>query len=110
MKREIAKRLLTVIFLLTVAFLAIYSFRNTVPLGGVRSPPRTLLGAGNSRRKIRGNPLATGVEFLDIRLYDLLGVLFILTAGLAAHRALPALGAGRARWAARPGNGQGAGL
>ncbi len=89
MKRETVKRLVTVLLLAAAAFLAVYSFRHAEPLGTGGTPAaRTSLAESQLTRDDTGADSATGGEFLNIRLYDLLGVMLILLVGLAAQRAL----------------------
>jgi len=89
MRRETVKRLATLLLLLVAAFLAVYSFRHAPPLGTGQTPAaRTSLEQSKLTRDQTGAGSATGGEFLNIRLYDLLGVMLILLIGLAAQRAL----------------------
>lgn len=89
MKRETAKRLLTILLLAAAAFLAVYSFRHAPALGGGDTPAAHALAQEfELTRNATGADSSTGAEFLNIRLYDLLGVMFILLVGLAAQRAL----------------------
>ncbi len=89
MKRETAKRLLTVLLLAAAAFLAVYSFRQAPAIGTGNTPAaRTIVQESELTKDQTGADSATGAEFLNIRLYDLLGVMLILLVGLAAQRAL----------------------
>ena len=89
MKRETVKRLLTLLLLLTAAFLAVYSFRHAAPLGTGQTPAaRAGLEESQLTRDQTGAGSETGAEFLNIRLYDLLGLMLISLIGLAAQRAL----------------------
>ncbi len=92
MSRETAKKLATLILLLAAAFLAVYSFRHAEPLGTGRTPAaQATLEETQLTREQTGASSATGGEFLNIRLYDLLGVMLILLIGLVAQRALAPL-------------------
>lgn len=89
MTRETAKRLATLLLLLLAGFLAVYSFRHVAPLGTGETPAaHASLEQAQLTRDRTGAGSAAGGEFLNIRLYDLLGVMLILLIGLAAQRAM----------------------
>ncbi len=89
MSRETWKRLLTVALLLTAAVLAVYSFRHTAAIGSGESP---VAQAGLEQQALTseqtGTSSSTGGEFLNIRLFDILGLLLLPLVALGAQRAL----------------------
>ncbi len=91
------KRLVTLAFLALAGFLAVYAFLGAPTIGTEEAAAPSVLPAELAAGEASEAPDDTGAFFLDLRLWDLLGLLTILAVALAAQRALALPDAGELR-------------